>query len=343
MPSKKIKKTIKPTTIITPNKYVKIPLVGVIIFSLLLATSSFFAGITWLKINNNDTNTSSNSKITFEAEKTNKPELKFFVMSFCPYGNQMEDTLKPVVNLLSKVVDIRPQYIFSKITNLSDYCKQTSGDVTQCAAYIQAGYFPTEAECQKIVIDGNKKCNDEKNYLKIGNNFYSSLHGRVEANQDVREICAYNMSDDKTNWWTFVDNVNINCTYQNADTCWEEQAKKANFDTAKITECFNKQAGEIMDKEIAITDQYKVQSSPTLIINGVNFPPETASTQDGKGSLKIGKKTFTQDKFYTADVIKEAICASFKKTPKECKTILADAVATTETAAADSGAGCATQ
>jgi len=263
-------------------------------------------------------------------------------MSFCPYGNQMETTLKSVIQLLGKAVNFQPRYIFEKVTNLSDYCKQRSGDPTQCAAYIKAGYFKTDAECQKTISDASKQCSDEKNYLKIGDNLYSSLHGRIEANQDVREICAYNLNDDKTGFWNFVDNVNQNCTAQNADTCWTDQAKKANLDTDKITECFNKQASDLIDKEIALTDQYKVQGSPTLIINGVNFPPETAYTQDGKGSLKVGNKTFTQDQFQTPDAIKEAICASFKKAPKECKTVLA-ANTSTNTAAANTGAGCAAQ
>ena len=334
MPSKKTKTKIEVNSIVPQNKSVTIPLAGVIVFSLLLACSSFFAGAAWLKVKGNKTSTSTTTKANvFAASKTSKPEFKFFVMSFCPYGNQMEELLKPVVNLLGKVADIRPQYIFDKVTNLSDYCKQRSGDATQCAQYIKAGYFKTDSECQKTIADSNKQCLDEKNYLKIGNNYYSSLHGRIEANQDVREICAYNLSDDKTNWWTFIDNVNKNCDSQNADTCWEEQAKKANLDTAKITECFNKQAADLIDKEIALTDQYKVQGSPTLIVNGVNFPPETAYTQDGKGSLKIGNKVFTESQFRTSDAIKEAICASFKKAPKECKTVLTDASVTTDTAA----------
>ena len=339
MPSKKIKTKVetKPiSTVITNNKYIKIPLIGVIIFSLLLAASSFFAGAAWLKLKNGTTTTTA-SKNVFAATKNSKPEFNFFVMSFCPYGNQIEDVIKPIASLLKNKADIHPRYIFEKVANLSDYCKQTSGDATQCAAYIKAGYFKTEADCQKTITDSSKACLDEKNYLKIGSNFYSSLHGRIEANQDVREICAFNLNDDKTNWWTFVSNVNQNCDSQNADTCWEEQAKKAGFDTAKITECFNTQASDLIEKEIALTTQYKVQGSPTLIINGVSFPPESAYTEAGDGTLKIGNKTIKQADFRTADTIKEAVCASFKKAPSECKTTLTTAeTAATNTASADS-------
>jgi len=342
--TKKVTETVSKVTPITKidtaNKYVKIPLVGVIVFSLLLAVSAFFAGAAWLKLKGTTSSSTGSDKNTFAATKSNKPTFQFFVMSFCPYGNQMEELLKPVYDLIGKSVEIKPQYIFEKIANISDYCKQRSGDVTQCSAYIKAGYFKTESECQKTINESNKSCLDEKNYLKIGDVFYSSLHGRVEANQDVREICAYNMNDDKANWWKFIENVNQNCDSQNADTCWEEQAKKAGFDTAKITECFNKQAAELIDKEIAETDKYKVSGSPTLLVNGVDFPPESAYTQDGTGSLKIGNKVFTQDQFRSGDAIKEAICASFKKSPKECKTEIKAAAAQANNTASNDTASC---
>ena len=330
--TKKIKKekdiTVAKTT---ANKSVQIPLVGVIVFSVLLAASSFFAGAAWLKMGGNPiaTTTPTTATATFEPSKSDKPEFQFYVMSFCPYGNQMEDLVLPVAKLLGNKADIRPQYIFDKVSDIKSYCQQSGGDVSKCADYIKAGYFTTDAECKKTVNDYNTECQNEKNYLKIGDSYYSSLHGRVEANQNVREICAFNMNEDKTNWWNFIDNVNKNCDDKNADTCWEEQAKKAGFDTNKITECFNTQAAQLIDKEIALTTQYKVQGSPTLKINNVDFPPETAYTSDNKGSLKIGKKVFTQDQYRTSDAIKEAICASFNKAPKECKTVIKDVVADT--------------
>lgn len=336
---KKIKiKLPKIISKIDTSKSVKIPLIGVIVFCLLLAASSFFAGAAWLKLKNNGS--VSTSKNDFAAVKNTKPEFDFFVMSFCPYGNQIETVIKPIAELLKNNADIHPRYIFEKIDDLSSYCKQTSGDVSQCSAYIKAGYFTSESECQKTINEYNSSCLDEKNYLKIGDAFYSSLHGRMEANQNVREICAFNMNEDKTNWWTFIDNVNNNCTSEDADTCWEEQAKKAGFDTAKITECFNTQAADLIEKEIALTTQYKVQGSPTLIINGVSFPPESAYTEAGDGTLKIGDKVIKQADFRTPDAIKEAVCASFKKAPKECKTVLTAAAASTANTASANAASC---
>ena len=316
---------------------IKIPLLGAIFFSILLAGASFYSGFSYFKLKPTIAGNivpKVEAKTVFTPAKSAKPELKFFVMSFCPYGNQMEDVLRPVFDLIGKQADIKPQYIFEKIAELSSYCKSNSGDPAQCAAYVKNKYFQDETECKKVIAQNLEKCQDTKEYIKAGDNtYYASLHGRQEANQDVREICAWNQTEDKKVWWDFVGNVNKNCTAQNADSCWEDQAKKSGLDTTKISDCFNKDAINLIEKEIALSTQYKVSGSPTLILNGVNFPPETAYTQDNTGNIKIGDKVFTQDKFRTPNVIKEAVCASFNKSPKDCKTALADLAGTAATAA----------
>lgn len=52
-----------------------------------------------------------------ETPKTEKPDVKLFVMSFCPYGNQAEDLMKPVINLLKDKFDLTLHYIVSKDSN----------------------------------------------------------------------------------------------------------------------------------------------------------------------------------------------------------------------------------
>jgi len=45
--------------------------------------------------------------------KSDKPVVDLYVMSFCPYGNKAEDTMKPVYDLLKNKVDFNFQYIVS--------------------------------------------------------------------------------------------------------------------------------------------------------------------------------------------------------------------------------------
>jgi len=268
-------------------------------FSIILSLGSFFGG----KYLANDQAEAKNKpnvtvqEIIYKPQKSDRPELQFFIMSFCPFGNQMEDVLQPVFELFSDKVNITPHYIFQKITDLASYCQSASGDESACL--------------------------DEKTYLKSSSGIlYSSLHGRQEANQNVREICAWNqVGNDKTTWWKFISLINKNCTTQDADTCWEEQGKEAGLDTNKVTECFNKEAFTLIDKEIEVTTKYQITSSPSVVINEAIFPP---TTSDNQAQLKVGKLTTSFDKLRTPNVIKEALCASMNKTAKECETILKD-------------------
>ncbi len=308
-------------------QYIKVPTPVAAVFGALLLAFSFYSGYAWNKLKNSSPTTQNKltSSNVFAAQKSQKPELKFFVMSFCPYGNQIEDVLRPVFDLLKDKADITPHYIFNKIDKLDTYCKSVSGDPSQCSVYVQNKYFNNVDECQKAIATNSKSCLDTNNYVKASDGtMYSSLHGRQEANQDIREICAWNLSTDKTQWWNFIGAVNKNCTAQNADSCWEDQAKSAGLDTTKITECFNKEGINLIEKEILLTTRYNVSGSPTVLVNDVAFPPESAYTQDGKGTLKIGDKVATQDQYRTPNVMKSAICASFQKSPGECKTVLND-------------------
>ena len=147
--TKKIKKNLKPKSEPVATKSVTIPLVGVIIFSLLLAVSSFFAGAAWLKTNGGAV--AVKAKNVFEAKKSDKPEFQFYVMSFCPFGNDAEDVIKPVFDLLGKSADIRPQYIFSKVEgSLNDYCQKNVPDPANCQMYVQnsQGQLKSVEDCK---------------------------------------------------------------------------------------------------------------------------------------------------------------------------------------------------
>jgi len=194
-----------------------------------------------------------------ETPKTEKPDVKLFVMSFCPYGNQAEDLIKPVMNLLKDKIDVKLNYIVSKGS------------------------------------DGK----------------YASLHGDQELNQDVREICVFKYQKDK--FWDFVYKINEKCTSQNADTCWEQQAKDLGIDTEKIKSCQQTEANALLAEEEKLVQQYGVSGSPQLFINGVEYNGER-----------------------TSEGYKNGICAGFATSPQECQQTLS-----TEAGAATGG--CATQ
>lgn len=263
--------------------------------------------------------------IPFEAKKTTKPEIKFFVMSFCPYGNQAELGLEPVYQLLKDKVTWTPRYIVSdKKKACEQSCPFKVYDENQCNQLVAdkrvpdmetcKGYFPFKdaAECLK------KECAN----LKAGE--YESLHGQQEFNQDIREIIAYNSlveSGDKVlgaktegilaKWWKFVSLVNTKCSSSDADTCWKEQATAAGLDASDIAKREKAQVKTLADKEIEEAGKYQASGSPTIFINDVLY--------NGGRSPEDYKK---------------AICASFESQPEECGQVLGQ-----ETTATSGGCG----
>lgn len=94
----------------------------------------------------NQQNQNNNNKIP----KTEKPSVMLFTMSFCPFGNQAEQAMKPVADLLKKVLDIEPHYVIYSnyrgggpnycLDNESKYCsmhgiQEVHQDVRELCVY----------------------------------------------------------------------------------------------------------------------------------------------------------------------------------------------------------------
>ncbi len=252
------------------------------IIIVLLIVGSFLLGSMWSKLRNlkggetvKITQEGKNTPTTppqpaqpqFEPKKSNKPQAKFFVMAYCPYGIQAEEGLGPVYELLKNKVDWQPRYVIYK-----DYCANAPAD--------------QKATCEKT------------NCFKSGSETYCSMHGVVEFNQDIREICAFKMGDlDK--WWKFVNAKNKNCTVANIETCWKAQATGAGLNAGQIESCFNGQKLALAKEQTAEMEKYKAMGSPMVFINDVSY--------DGGRAPEDYKK---------------AICNSFENQPEECKTVL---------------------
>ncbi len=312
------------------NKKISMPRLNFIIFAVIIAAAAFLAGSLSAKITTNQT--SSVSAVAFEPSAEEKSTFKFFTMSFCPYGNQAEEALAPVVDLLGEEANIETHYIFSRVDDINGFCTPRIYSQASCQEYITQGYFQTQAECKAQFVDSLAECKN-KYLLEKDGVAYSALHGRGELNQNVREICAAKNTPSQKAWWDFVLSVNQDCNSENVDNCWEPLAKKAGFDTEAIKLCFNEKAIDIIESELAESDRYQAYGSPTFLVNGENFPPEAAYDQAGKASLKIGKKVIEQTQYRTSDTLKEAICAGFKKAPKACKTELSQEDSTQAAAA----------
>ena len=242
--------------------------------------------------------------------KSAKPEVKFFVMSFCPFGNQAEAGLEPVYQLLKDKVKWSPRYIFSPITQATvDQCKgncayRVADDNAkkQCQQAIDQKQLPqgmTVENCVQAYFPYKTKedcIQRECQTLKIG--AYDSLHGQQEFNQDIREICAYNLGN-LEKWWKFVSLVNEKCSSTNADNCWRPLADQADLDAGEIASCEKSQVNLLAKKEVEESQKYNVSGSPTVYINDTLY-------EGGR----------------SPEDYKRAICSAFENPPTECQTVL---------------------
>ena len=131
-----------------------------------------------------------------------------------------------------------------------------------------------------------------------------SLHGTVEAQEDLRQVCIIKNYDQKT-YWNYVMTIDSTCAgkYSNAtayDACWKDAATKAGIDVTKISTCSTGSEGvNLLKADADLSDAKGVSGSPTLIINGVTYNGER-----------------------TPDAYKTAICNAFNTAPVECSQTL---------------------
>jgi glutaredoxin len=167
-----------------------------------------------------------------EIPKADKPVADLYVMSFCPYGTQAEQAMKPVVDLLGSKATIEPHFIL-----YDNYC--TGGGCNS----------------SDYCLDGDNLC---------------SMHGTYEAKEDERQACIWK-NYGQTIFWKYVDYLNSNCNKNNIDTCWKDAAKSAGIDTTKIETCVTSEGLDLMKAEQVLSTKNGVSGSPTLIINGVEY------------------------------------------------------------------------
>jgi len=93
----------------------------------------------------------SEAPVEIELQKSDKPKVELFVMSYCPYGTQSEKGILPVLESLGDSIDFKLRFVdyvmHSKIEideNTRDYCiqkEQTEKFVPYLTCFLEAGNF----------------------------------------------------------------------------------------------------------------------------------------------------------------------------------------------------------
>jgi len=178
---------------------------------------------------------------TEAAAKLDKPVVQFFVMSFCPYGQQAEAGLKPVAELLNGKATFEPHYVV-----YNNYC----GYNKPCTTY------PDERK--NFCLDATETSPK-----------YCSMHGIAELNEGIRQLYIYKNYPDK--FWTYVNYINTKCSVGTVETCWKDAAKAAGLDATAIESGAKANAEKYAAAEQALSEELGVQGSPTIFINDVSY------------------------------------------------------------------------
>lgn len=171
-----------------------------------------------------------------ETPKSDKPEVKLFIMSFCPYGNVAEQAFNSVVDTLGDAFTLEPVYIIYDET-------------------VNPSYNAQNTEYCMV---------DEQNVA------YCSLHGINELMQGVREIAVYKLYGVGI-WADYVGTVDRQCSLQNIENCWKTAAEGMNLSVSDIEAYYNEHLYEILADQKEKTFSFAKFGSPSIIINGKDY------------------------------------------------------------------------
>jgi len=156
-------------------------------------------------------------------------------------------------------------------------------------------------------------------YITVSNgtalNDVVSLHGPLEAKEDLRQLCIMKASPSK--FWDYLKMFNDQCypSWQNAsvlDSCRKNITASLGIDLTVTESCaFSGEGLGLLKANEDEAATYGVTGSPTLIINGVEY---------------VGSRT--------PEGYKQAICNSYDNPPASCNTTLSSV------AAANAAGGC---
>ncbi len=143
----------------------------------------------------------------------------------------------------------------------------------------------------------------------VENNKITSMHGDLEAQENLRQICIREEQTDK--YWSY-----IGCHIKKGDV--DSCLAVANVDKSKLNTCMTDTTKglEYAKTDFALQDQYNISGSPTLIINGENL-----NTPNEPIEFVFGGRT--------AEAVKTLLCCGFGQKPENCSQKLSEDSAAT--------------
>jgi glutaredoxin len=184
-----------------------------------------------------------------EIPRTEVPEVDLFVMAFCPYGNQAEELMMPVVELLKNKVEINLHYVI-----YSNY---------------QTGYpeFCLDEENKYCSMHGIQELNQGVRELCVQKYQKDKFWDFVIK---INEETTYQNVDEK--WEEIAKNLGIDI--QKIKDCQSTEAETLLTKEIELNEAeYSVQDPSRYQNQEKIT----ISGSPTLVINGMVYGGERSS------------------------------------------------------------------
>lgn len=124
----------------------------------------------------------------------------------------------------------------------------------------------------------------------------TSMHGEQEVKGDIIQLCASEIGDRAT-WLEFLKCQNEN--WRKIPEGWEDCAKTAKLDSAKMKSCVDGDQGKNLLKEsFKVSTEKKATGSPTIFLNGEPYRGGRSETSFGRaicGKMEEPKAAYCKD------------------------------------------------
>ena len=175
--------------------------------------------------------------------KADKPKLELFVMSYCPYGNQAEELLMPVIDLLGDKIDAQLHYIIydNYATGYPDYCLDK--DMTYCSMH---GVAEVEQDIRELCV---QKYQPEKLWSFV-----------IEINNQTTP------ENVEQKWENIANSIGIDAAQ--IKTCEQNEAVALLQNEVNLT---NKPYPVQDPQSHQGQEEERINGSPTMVINGMIY------------------------------------------------------------------------
>ena len=226
--------------------------------------------------------------------------------------------------IIAKLKEIQPNLNTSKVTlpppppklTPEQVCvNMTKSDQPLLQAFV-VSKCPFGLQMQRIMADVISESEETDKYMKVmyigsmdaENNTIKAMHGEVEAQENLRQICIREEQSEK--YWDYV-----RCYMKEGKTA--ECLESVSIDVDDLDSCTNDSSRGLVyaQEDFDIAERFKITGSPTMVMNEEIVKESNFATNTTNGR--------------SPEALKDLLCCGFKEEPSFCSLNLNESRAAT--------------